>query len=84
MIIYCLRKVVKLLRLNALVNRDYDKSIVFELWLKKGKKISIDFYPLWKLEDFKLYRKTKNGNKHYDYVSFELPWIYLAYMDFYE
>ena len=84
MIIYSLRKLAKLLKLNTVINRDYDKSIVFELWLKQGKKISIDFYPLWKLEDFTLYRKTKNGDQYYTYTGLDLPWIHLAFMNFYD
>ena len=84
MIIYCLRKLVKLLRLNAAINRDYDDSIIFELWRKKGDKLSIDFYPLWQLDKFVFYRKLKSSNDSYKYIETELPWLLIYYMNFYD
>lgn len=70
MIVQVLKLLVKLFRINALVNRDeFDNSIAFEWWFKSGKKLSIDFYSLldtpsfienvnYKEEDERLYKST--------------------------
>ena len=64
MTLYCLRLLVKLFRINALVNKDeHDSCILFELWLKNGKKLEIDFYPLSNLSSFIYYLDCKDDNK---------------------
>jgi penicillin-binding protein-related factor A (putative recombinase) len=82
MIVRFLRYLIKINKIHASVNRDEDRSIIFEWWRKRGDKISIDFYPLWELDKFILYTKLKSSNPLYKYTEIELPWIMIYYMDF--
>jgi penicillin-binding protein-related factor A (putative recombinase) len=84
MIVKFLRYLIKINNIHALISRDGDKSIVVEWWRKRGDKISIDFYPLWQVNKFVLYRKLSSSNSLYKYTEIELPWIMIYYMDFYE
>lgn len=64
MTVQALRLLVKLFRIDALVNRDkFNTPIEFEWRLKNGKRLSIDFYPLWDISSFISYidHKEEDG-----------------------
>lgn len=83
MTISILRKLVKLFKLNALVNKEYDDSILIEYWFKNNDKLSIYFLPLL-LSKFVLYKKYKQRGSIYNSIEIELLWIYINYIYYYE